>query len=714
VMRLGWLRSRKARRRLLAAVVALAALPWVSYRLLDLAFPLPAEALASPQPSAEVLARDGSPLSAFTNADGMWQVPVRLSEVSPRFLAAAIAVEDHRFRSHGGVDALAILRAALQDLAARRIVSGASTITMQAVRLAMPRERSFGTKCVEAFRAWQLEEALPKDAILERYVNLSPFGGNLVGVEAASRAWFGKRATDLTLAEAALLAGLPQSPSRLRPDRHPEAARARRDCVLARMRECGVIDAREEAEAASEPVTLRPPARQLRAPHLCLEAIRRAGCGGTVRTTLDPAAQEAAEAAIAFQLPQAGVDGAAAVVVENATGAVVAYVGSPDYLDVARSGAVDGALAPRSPGSALKPVLYALAFEQGEAAPERLLSDAPLANAAWRPEDCDRETRGPVTAREALVRSLNLPAVRLLATVGVEAFRAELRGCGVRSLDGPDRWGLTLALGGGEVSLFELVEAASTLARLGVHRPLRRLSAEPEVAGERVLSETSCWLVADILRDRRMIEAEGIYVGEGTPPFALKTGTSSGHRDAWAIAYGPRYTVGVWMGNPDGRPHEGLFGASAAAPAAARIYAAVERTGAWYARPAGIVEREVCATSGLLPIAGRCAATRRALESEEETPRIACDLHAAKASSSRPRIVSPVSGSRYLLGEGAAAVALRATCEGASRLYWFVDGEPAGTSGPGEALLHDFDRGTHRVTCVVEAGGTASVEINAR
>ncbi|MEK7866167.1 MAG: penicillin-binding protein 1C, partial [Planctomycetota bacterium] len=561
---------RRRLRRASLAAVALLVLPAAAWRVLGAVYPLPAEALADPAPSVEVLARDGSPLSSFTNADGNWHVPVPITEISPRFLQAVIAIEDRRFRSHNGVDPLAIARAAVQNATSLRVVSGASTLTMQTVRLAMPHERTLGEKCVEAFRAWQLEERLPKDAILERWANLAPFGGNLVGVEAASRRWFGKHARDLSLAEAALLAGLPQSPSRLRPDRHPDAARARRDRVLARMREQGLIGEAEEAEACAEPVVVRPETRILLAPHLSLAAARLQPRCARVRTTIDPAVQEAAERALAFHLARIDSDGAAAVVLDNATGDVLAYVGSPDFLDERGDGQVDAASSPRSPGSSLKPFLFALAFEDGETAPERLLSDAPLAHSSYRPENCDGGSSGPVTAREALVRSLNLPAVRLLGSVGVDRLVATLCGCGVGTLTDPDRYGLSLVLGGGEVTLIELTEAYSTLARLGVHVPAR-MTGEGPVNGTRVLDEGACWLLADVLRDARAIEAQGFYA-DVARPFALKTGTSSGQRDAWAFAYGPRFTVGVWFGHPDGRASTSLRGA-AAAPCAAGIYA---------------------------------------------------------------------------------------------------------------------------------------------
>ncbi len=704
------LKSRRRLRRACLAAVALLVLPAAAYRVLDAVFPLPAEALADPAPSVEVLARDGTPLSSFTNANGDWHVPVPITEISPRFLQAVIAVEDKRFPVHDGVDPLAIARAAAQNLCSLRVVSGASTITMQTVRLATPRERTLWAKCVEAFRAWQIEDRLPKGAILERWANLAPFGGNLVGVEAASRRWLGKHARDLSLAEAALLAGLPQSPSRLRPDRHPDAARARRDRVLARMRERGFIGAEEETEARAEPVEVRPEVRVLAAPHLSLAAVRRQGRGGAVWTTIDPAAQEAVEHALDFHLSRIDADGAAAVVLDNATGDVLAYVGAPDFLDERRDGQVDAASSPRSPGSALKPFLFALAFEGGEAAPERLLSDAPLAHASYRPENCDGGASGPVLAREALVRSLNLPAVRLLGAVGVDRLVATLRGCGVSTLTDPDRYGLSLVLGGGEVTLLELTEAYSTIARLGVHRAVRMLRDAPPGEGERVLDEAACWLVADVLRDPRAIEGQGLYVDDAARPFALKTGTSSGQRDAWAFAYGPRFTVGVWFGHPDGRPSTTLRGA-AAAPCAAGIYAAIEREGVWYARPEGVVERDACATSGRAPREGLCARTRRVIELGS-TPRLACEVHAPCDPSAPPRILSPATGSRYLPTDGAAQVALRATTTAcSSRLYWYVDGAPVGTTTTDEELLHAFPRGRHRITCVQDPGGATTSEI---
>ncbi|MFW6162381.1 MAG: penicillin-binding protein 1C, partial [Planctomycetota bacterium] len=600
-------RRHKRRRRILLALGAVAGalgLLCAVCILLNVAFPFPGRRLAEAREGVRVLDRAGDVLRPFTGPDDCWAFWTGLEEVSPRLVEATIAVEDQRFRSHPGVDPLAVLRAVGQNVRHRRIVSGASTITMQVIRLLTPRPRTLRSKVIEAFRAVQLERRASKEAILEHYLNRAPYGGNLLGAEAASLAWFGKHACDLSLAEAALLAGLPQAPSRLRPDRHPERAKARRDHVLERMAACGFVSDEHLRVARRQPVAVRRSPFPFEAPHFARLVRRRYPGRGELHGTLDRRVQRLAEEtvreAVAALRPE-GVTNAAVVVIENRTAAVRAMVGSCDFHAEADDGQVNGAVAPRSPGSALKPFTYALAFQRGLATPDTVLADVPASYTGYEPENYDHAFRGPVPAAEALRDSLNVPAVRLLAQVGHRPLHRFLRRLGLATLTRPaDHYGLALTLGSTEVTLLELTSAYATLARLGVHRPYRLLETEPVPEGRRVLDAGAAWLVADAL-----CEADPLAGARSDDELrmAWKTGTSYGHRDAWTVAFTPAYTVGVWVGNFDGRPSGALVGIRAAAPVARTLMDRIagEAGSPWFERPPSVATRPVCPVSGLPP-----------------------------------------------------------------------------------------------------------------
>ncbi len=603
-------------------------LPKLGFVVLSALSPFPQrhlDRLASPAAAPRVLDRKGNVLGAFVAADDSWSFPVPLSEISQSLIQATIAVEDKRFYAHNGIDLPAIARAAWSNLLRGRVVSGASTLTMQAIRLLQPRRRTLGAKLVEAFRALQLEELRSKDEILAGYLNLAPFGGNFAGAEAASLAWFGKRARDLTVAEAALLAGLPQAPSRLRPDRFPERALARRNHVL---RQMGIADCGSGTET-------RNSKRETRNPHFC-ELVRRRYPGeACLRTTLDPAVQHAAETALregVAALREAGVSNGAAVVIENEASALRAMVGSCDFLSEEDDGQVNGATSPRSPGSALKPFTYALAFERGLCAPDTILPDVPASYTGYEPANYDRDFRGAVAAREALAASLNLPAVRLLREVGHRNLHAFLKELGISTLTrDADHYGLALTLGSVEVTLLDLANAYATLARLGVSRRLRFLEHEPVAEGQRVLSAGAAYLVADILSDTTRLGGGPLWrSAQGQVRMAWKTGTSNGHRDAWTLAYTPRHTVGVWLGNFGGRPARGLVGIQAAAPIAARILDQIEagQPSAWFPKPEAVELRALCSVSRLPP-GPNCPATRPGLALRGAGVQACCPVHVA-------------------------------------------------------------------------------------
>jgi penicillin-binding protein 1C len=524
--------------------------------------------------SALVLARDGTILRGFLSLDSKWRLPIAASDVDPLYRRMLIATEDRRFESHLGVDPLAVLRAAGQWLAHGHIVSGASTLTMQAVRLLERRPRTIAAKIVESGEALALERRLGKDAILGIYLTLAPFGGNLEGVRAASLAYFGKEPAHLTAAEAALLVAIPRSPERLRPDRHPEAARQARDLVLQRMAADGVISQQMFAEASVDPVPQLRAALPFHALHLA-KALRSADPGLTVaRTTIDPLLQNAVEALLQREAasldPQATLS---ALVVDNRERQVLAYVGNAEFLSGPRHGTIDMARAIRSPGSALKPFIYAMAFDRLIIHPETILDDQPRHFGDYAPGDFDGRFLGEVSAREALQYSLNVPAVAVLDRLGPARFTAALAAAGIRlKLPQPSSEpGLAVALGGDGITLFDLATLYVALSHDGAVAPLRTRFDEPLGRETTIFGPVAAWYVNNILASAP--PPPGMLPADlrRSRRLAFKTGTSYGFRDAWAVGYDSEMTIAVWAGRPDGTPMPGISGRTTAAPVLFKI-----------------------------------------------------------------------------------------------------------------------------------------------
>ena len=520
-----------------------------------------------------VVARDGTPLRAFPGDDHVWRHPVSLNEVSPLYLDALVAYEDRVFGWHPGVNPLALVRAGWQWLRHGHIVSGGSTITMQVARILHPTPRSIAGKLIQIARAIQIERHYSKNEILTLYINYAPMGGVLQGVEAASRAYLGKPSKRLTHAEAALLTVLPQLPSRLRPDRYPQRAQLARDKVLRRME--GRWPAALIGDALTEPVYAQTVRVPMLAP-LLAERLKRTAAGRTrVDTTIDPVAQSTVEALLldrAHSLPSRV--SIAAMVMENTTLDVAAYAGSADFSDKDRFSDVDMARASRSPGSALKPFLYGFAMDEGLIHSESLLADVPQSFLGYEPGNFQQSFHGPVSVSEALVKSLNVPAVEVLEQLGPARFVAMLRRGGLK-LEFPKgaEPNLSVILGGAGTKLEDLVGAYSALARKGLSGTPRFLPGAP-IQERRMMSEGAAFIVRGILETGgpvgQVVEGRGPYRG-----FAWKTGTSFGFRDAWAVGVSDRYTIGVWIGRPDGTPNPGFFGANAAAPLLTDIFTAL-------------------------------------------------------------------------------------------------------------------------------------------
>lgn len=518
--------------------------------------------------SPEVVDHNGVLLRAFLTPDGYWRMKTKVGDVSPRYIAILKAYEDKRFDEHSGIDPLAILRAGLQYVSAGRIVSGGSTLTMQVARiLEPPRSRSIAAKLFQMMRALQLEERYSKDEILSFYLTLAPFGGNLEGVRAASLSYFGKDPRQLDLSEAALLVALPQSPVKQRPDRHAIRAMKGRDKVLARMVREGVIVAGDAEVARREGVPFARQPMPLSAPHLASRLHNRLS-GTRIVTTLDARLQAAVERMAAQETPYFG-DGAALsiVVVENRTRDVLAYLGGVDYWGAA--GQVDLAQRSRSPGSALKPFIYGLAFDNLYLHPATMMSDAPTMFGDYAPKDFDGAFQGEVTARDALRMSLNVPAVMVLDRVGPLAFTITLQNAGAK-LSFPTGGAtptLPVALGGLGISLADITMLYSGIANGGEARALRYIADAPDAPNHRLFGPVAAFYLKQVLRGVAL--PDGWAMGQGLArqrTVAFKTGTSYGYRDAWSVGFSNDYTVGVWVGQADGSPRPGHVGRDAAAP----------------------------------------------------------------------------------------------------------------------------------------------------
>lgn len=632
--------------------------------------------------SVEVLDREGQPLRLYTNSQDNWALPVDSSRVDPRFLRELLAYEDKRFWEHHGVDPLATLRAALQWLWHGEVISGASTLTMQTIRLLQPKPRTLRNKFIEMVQALRLERRMSKRRILDLYLTLAPYGGNLQGLRAASRFYFDKEPDHLMPSERALLIALPQSPAARRPDRYPErAARARRH-VLKRMLSYGLIEAEDLDLASSQPIPGVRRTASLLAPHLA-DRLRLADPSQRqIRTTIHGSFQRQLEqlaAALQRQL-EPGVT-LAILVIDHTRFEVVAYLGSGGFLE--GGGQLDLITAVRSPGSTLKPFIYGLGFEAGQMHPETRVLDRPRWIGDYGPRNFDSRYRGEVSIREALWKSLNTPAVQALQRIGPGRFHSRLAEVGVTLRLPPESApGLPMALGGVGITLEELTRLYAAQASEGEMGRLRLRDEDPPGSLGRLLDPTASWYLDDILREAE--PPAGFPPGRG---IRFKTGTSYGYRDAWALGYAGNYTVGVWTGRPDGGYHGEVTGLEGAAPLLFRVFELLPTQPRPRPRAAGVQQL----THAQLP---------PALQWLGERP----DDDGGR----RPRIRFPLDGSLTVLDARQSDRALPLMVEGGRPPYsWLVDGEPL-ISGLYRSQTPWQPRGIGeaRIT-VLDAGGAA-------
>jgi penicillin-binding protein 1C len=713
--------------------------------------------------SPEVVAHDGALLRPFLSKDGYWRLRTNVRDVAPRYLLLLKAYEDQRFDDHMGVDPAAILRAALQFAKAGHVVSGGSTLTMQAARLLEPRPRGLVTKLFQMVRAVQLEERYSKDQILSIYLTLAPFGGNLEGVRAASLAYFGKEPDALDLSQSALLVALPQSPAKKRPDRHGIAAKAGRDKVLARMVADHVVTISDAKLAEEEGVASLRLAMPLSAPHLAQrlvagnakllpptresvgegdrEAVEGAAptcadrsetlsapsvshglasvrstspmlrteeenCGyaggpGEIVTTVDFSLQSAIERMVARERNYLEDGGSLAiVVVENRTRNVLAYVGGTDYWG--RSGQIDLARRARSPGSALKPFIYGLAFDDLVLHPSTMMEDAPTTFGDYAPRDFEGSFQGAVTARDALRMSLNVPAVMVLDRIGPLRFSLALTNAGA-ALAYPSRDtapSLPIALGGLGIDLADITMLYAGIAEGGVVKPLRTRADAPDGESHRIFGPVAAYYLRDILAGVSL--PEGWAMGQGLArkrTIAFKTGTSYGFRDAWSVGFSNDYTVGVWVGRADGAPSAGRIGREAAAPVLLETFELLppdKRPSP--TPPAGAI---LVASTDALPPNLRIFA-------RDMTPA----LQLQESNIPPPSISFPPNGAVVPLPDPKANTILFKADGGREPLTWLVNGELLGSYTRFEPVLYKPEgEGVARVTVVDAAGRSDTSQI---
>ncbi|MER8547495.1 penicillin-binding protein 1C [Mesorhizobium sp. M0684] len=678
------------------SLAGLAAITAVALWQLDRAFPPPLPAALTV--STEVQDRDGQLLRAFATPDGYWRLATSLDQVDKQFVDMLVTYEDKRFWDHQGVDVLALARAAGQFATSGHIVSGGSTLPMQLARLIEPRDsRSLGSKIKQVLRALQIERRLSKREILERYLTLAPYGGNLEGVRAASLAYFGKEPKRLTVSEAALLVALPQLPEKRRPDRNLDVAHAARDRVLTRMVSAGLLGEREAARAALDDVSGLRRTLPALAAHAAYTMLSKAIPGQKLQLTIRKSVQEGLEQVAKDAAARLGPRLSVAMVLADArTGDILGEVGSADFFDASRSGWIDMTKVVRSPGSTLKPFIYGLAFEQGLVAQEMLIEDSPADFSGYRPKNFDMGYLGDVSIRQALQLSLNVPAIRVLDAVGPARLMARFRQADVTPiLPVNEAPGLAIGLGGVGVTLRDLVQLYAGLANGGkahtLHDGTEPANAERSTAT--ILDGQATWQITDIL--------SGVKPPQGAAQrgIAYKTGTSYGYRDAWSVGFDGRYVLGVWVGRPDAGAVPGLSGYVSAAPI---LFEGFVRSGL-----------------AAVPLPSQPSGVRR--PKREELPVTLTRFGAgtdglvqATPTEPAPTIIFPPDGARVDLGTSSAdASPLVLKLQGGRAPFrWLANGKPlVGIDRRRTATWQPDGAGYSTLTVIDAAGRAASVKV---
>ena len=742
--------------------------------LLNLIFPLK----FSVSYSTQVLSTDGKVLHAFLSKDEKWRMQATLPEINDKLKKAFIFKEDKYFYYHPGVNPFAILRAALNNVVYQKKTSGASTITMQVVRLLYPAKRTYINKVVESFRAFQLELNYSKDEILQLYLNLVPYGSNIEGVKSASVLYFATVPEKLSLAQIVTLTVVPNQPVSLSLNKNNKKTVEARNKWLRRMLAEEIFDHAEINDALNEPLLAKRIASPKQIPHLALRLRFQYPDSAIITTTIINAIQEKAEQITSNYLKRfyaKNIFNGAVLVIDNKTRNVIAYVGSNDYNDVLHAGQVDGVVAVRSPGSTLKPLVYAIAFDIGYITPHSTISDVPVNYNGYSPENFNATFNGKVTIEKALATSLNIPAVKTLSQISVPVFTEKLSGAGFTQIK-KDRkkLGLSTVLGGCGVKLEELTNLYSTFANSGVYSQLNYIEGINDSSKASIISPASAYMTTDILSQLIRPDLPNNYQSNyHIPKVAWKTGTSYGRRDAWSIGYNSKYTIGVWVGNFSGQGIPELTGADMATPLLFELFNSIDynSTNNWFVPPAGLSFRLVCSESGKVPSdfckhtisdyfitkvssVLKCNHLKEVFISADEKtsycmscipqdnfkkkfyPNLDPDLRAwydaehvaydkipqhnpmcAKvASGNAPQITSPLNKNEYLIeknGEDKLMLSCAATTD-VTDVYWYVDDVFYASAKTSEQLFFTPHTGSIKISCADDKGRNSNIWITVK
>jgi len=768
-----WLREKRKKILIGIGIFLLGSL--LLLKVLDWLYPLHTGRLTY---STVVLSSDGSIMSAFLSRDDKWRIQIRKEDIPESLKKAFIYKEDKYFYYHPGVNLIALMRAFFQDLRARKVVSGASTITMQVARMLNPEPRTFFNKFKEIFRALQLEMHYSKQEILEMYFNLLPYGGNVEGIKAASMIYLHKLPIYLSPAEIATLMIVPNSPNHYKFGNNGTAIISGRDKWLKRFGKAGLFKDAEIQQALSEPLFAKRVEIPKIAPQFCIELAEKYKGQSYIQTNIDLDMQKKAQNVLTEyvqKLSLYNITNAAVLIVRNKDHAVMAYVGSANFNDDAHQGQVDGVDALRSPGSALKPFLYALAFDQGLATPKTILYDVPYNFSGYEPLDYDRIFRGKVTVEDALLNSLNVPAVKMLSNMDIATYINVLENGGCHSLVSQQKkLGLSLVLGGCGIKLKELTGLYVSLANGGQFSQLRYTKEQPETKPVQLFSQESAFMISHILTEMERTDVPAnLDDAEHFPKIAWKTGTSYGHHDGWCVGYTDKYTVGVWTGNFNASESPELSGASCAVPLMTQIFStlSVYNDFNWLRFPPHLGIRWVCSETGKIP-SSYCTNQVPDYYIPGVSPNDACDHmkmvytdekgtisycrncmpktgYVEKLYPSYPpemiayfelykipykkipphnpectrvytekslAIQSPVSGMQYILMKDESHKIMLKCNAGndVTTIYWYVNDKYYGKSKPDESLFFTPDAGSVKVSCTDDKGRTAHVRITVR
>lgn len=744
----------------------------VGFVVLDILFPLPERK----EFSKEIHAKDGTLLTAYLTSDDKWRLRSELDEVSPELIKAIIEKEDNWFYWHPGINPVAIFRAAYKNTSTGETQLGASTITMQVARMLEPKKRTYINKLVEMFRAIQLEIRYSKEEILELYLSLLPFGGNIEGVKSASYLYFNRPPDKLSLAQAITLSVIPNDPNSLRLDKSNEEIILKRNIWIKKFQQEKIFSFSDLNDALNEPVESNRYRMPVIAPHFS-QYVKDNFNGDRIKTNLDLSIQQTAENILLRNVKKVfykGITNGAVLVIDNRNSSVVAYCGSADFYDEGSFGQVNGITAIRSPGSTLKAALYAYAFDAGNLTPRMKFADIPTDFHGYQPENFDLKFYGNISAEFALVNSLNIPAVKLLEQIGLNNFTNFLEGCGFNQIQKQkNQLGLSMILGGCGTNLQELTRLFSAFARKGKLFPLHFLYEDEDDGEEQIFSEASTYLVASILSGINRGDIADLSQYSRLPKFAWKTGTSYGKRDAWAIGFNPNYTIGVWMGNFNGLGSPNLSGAEAAVPLLFDLFNAIDYDSdvKWFDSPEDLITRKVCSESGMIPTQ-YCPHIVIDFAIKNKSHNQTCDVHkpvyvnidetiqfctsclpssgykkevftvvqpelsvwlyqnkidyhkppqhnpecTAKFSEGGPRILSPSEDYEYFLekNSGQEILLLAASDSRVKTHYWFVNDSFYKKCKPGERVFFNPDAKDLKITCLDDKGRDETVRVSVK